>query len=1188
MRHVLLTSCLLLTSLSIAKDETDKNYPLSIEEAPSDQDTYTINFNNISIIEYLRFVSKIANVNFVFDEGDLPFTVTIVSEEPVTAKNIMSALVQILRMHDLYLLEQEGNLLITKSKKVNQIPTIVSSDLPNSKAGSSALVTRVFRIHNGSLNTIAGIIRPMMSDSALVEVSNETRQLIVTDITTNVEKVAALLASIDSPHSPLDVDNYVAKNVPTEELIRLTTQILTPFAEGNPLIFVPQNEASTIFIISTPHLIERALTVLEDLDVPNKPALLNASFYLYKIQYRPPSDLQMAFNDIAADLEQSPSPPVQLINSLKNAKWIRESNSFLFFGDEPTITKIKELLANLDSQYHGLKLTFYIYKIQHTTEELLAKQLDDIAEKMSESEFPDQELIDTIDTMKQVKATNSLIFTGTPHGIEEVTKLLKILDHPPEGAVLGGYTFFLYKLQNAQGDTVLNNLHEVAENLSNSGVPNTILIQTLNNVTWMKESNALMITGPASSVEETKTIISHFDIPATKTLFSGKISFFVYKPINRSAKEIQDELNTMAEDLQSSGLMDPNLYLTITTMRYVSSNNTLLFTGPQDSIDQVKQLLENVDSIKSGQQIQTVGELTFMIYKPRYIAPTQLITSLQTFTTELSNSQTSDKDVLKSLQTMRYVKETGSILFTGTSQTLAKIETILQKFDVPAMSPMSEKVTPTASAFVIYKPRYQTGEQLISILCDFEQNLVASGVSDPSLYNTINNLKWIDKTQSLLISGDEASIKKVEDLLTKFDTPSKEGLATAIESIENTSFLVYKLQYQPGSAIQAALKQVATDLSKGTGANAASNQQLLNAINSLQWIQVTNSLLATGEQDILTKLKELVGSLDVPLKQVFIEVLVISTSVLNSQTFGLQWGGQIQYLNKTAGGLTNLPGANPLTGAGSSNSITGALKPISATVTPTAGNLPLFGQGFDLGVIGDIIMHKGKSFISLGSLIQALQTDNDSAVVFNPKIITQDNNNSTIFVGSNIPYIGSNVTINQGGIANNTSITSLEYINVGFNLSITPTLGNGDVVTLDITTNISSVSNSNVNSSNGSQGGTNGIQTEQTNMTTRVHVPDNHFVILSGLINDNTSHFRSSIPCLGGLPVIGLAFSENDRTASKKNLIFFLRPHIINSFDEYKTLTDKQEDTFKDNAGLPVLKEQIDQYIDLVKTPENE
>ena len=91
-------------------------------------ETYTINFQNISMIEYVKFVSKIAGVNFIFNQRDLQFPVTIISEEPVTVKNIMSMLIQVLRIHDLNLLEQENNLVISKSTTVNQISTIVSSD----------------------------------------------------------------------------------------------------------------------------------------------------------------------------------------------------------------------------------------------------------------------------------------------------------------------------------------------------------------------------------------------------------------------------------------------------------------------------------------------------------------------------------------------------------------------------------------------------------------------------------------------------------------------------------------------------------------------------------------------------------------------------------------------------------------------------------------------------------------------------------------------------------------------------------------------------------------------------------------------------------------------------------------------------------------------------------------------------
>src|SRR3990172_4022525 len=45
-------------------------------------ETYTINFENISIVEYIRFVSRISGQNFIFNEEELQFNVTIVSEDP--------------------------------------------------------------------------------------------------------------------------------------------------------------------------------------------------------------------------------------------------------------------------------------------------------------------------------------------------------------------------------------------------------------------------------------------------------------------------------------------------------------------------------------------------------------------------------------------------------------------------------------------------------------------------------------------------------------------------------------------------------------------------------------------------------------------------------------------------------------------------------------------------------------------------------------------------------------------------------------------------------------------------------------------------------------------------------------------------------------------------------------------------
>ncbi len=373
-----------------------------------------------------------------------------------------------------------------------------------------------------------------------------------------------------------------------------------------------------------------------------------------------------------------------------------------------------------------------------------------------------------------------------------------------------------------------------------------------------------------------------------------------------------------------------------------------------------------------------------------------------------------------------------------------------------------------------------------------------------------------------------------------------------VKDSERYEFFVYKLQYHEGPEIEESLKKIAADLRNQPDAPI----NLINAIQSLQWVKATNSLLCSSDPDTLDKLRKLVQSLDMPLRQVFIEVLVIETDVKKSMEFGLQWAAGGQFQNKIGFGLGNFAPANGQPGAFATT-----MQGINATNTPTGLNQIPLVPGFDLGVIGDMIMHKGKSYLTLGSLVSALQVDGDSTIVLNQKIITQDKKNSTIFVGDNIPFTGSVVqTVGQS----QQTTANIEYRDIGVSLSITPRLGEGDVITLNLNEEITeSLENDPMNSNTQ----VNGIRTTKTNMATHVHVPDKHFLVLSGMIRNTKAQHKAGIPCLGGLPVIGAAFSKTKKHDEKRNIIIFVRPHIIHSFEEYQRLTQHQEDLYRSQAN---------------------
>jgi type III secretion protein C len=357
-------------------------------------------------------------------------------------------------------------------------------------------------------------------------------------------------------------------------------------------------------------------------------------------------------------------------------------------------------------------------------------------------------------------------------------------------------------------------------------------------------------------------------------------------------------------------------------------------------------------------------------------------------------------------------------------------------------------------------------------------------------------------------------------------------------------FLVHKLQYHPGGEIEETVRKISSDLA-GKG---EISSEYLHALQSVQWVKATNSLVCSGNPESLVKVKHLIESLDVPLRQVFIEVLVIETDIRKGIDFGLQWAAGGKYKDSFGGAMGNFPASHR------PGPFSLAFQGIDAVHPPTGpGQIPL-GSGFDLGVIGDIIMHKGQSFLSLGSLVSALQTDGESTIVLNQKIITQDSKNSTIFVGDNIPFTGS--VVQTVGSSQQTT-ANIEYRDVGVTLSITPRLGEENVITIDLSEEITEALQVPTGQMSNTQ--VNGIQTTKTNMMTHVHVPDQHFLVLSGMIRNAKVHHKSGLPCLGGLLWIGAAFSKNHNQDEKRNVIIFIRPRIIHSMDDFRAITEMQE-----------------------------
>jgi type III secretion protein C len=105
-------------------------------------------------------------------------------------------------------------------------------------------------------------------------------------------------------------------------------------------------------------------------------------------------------------------------------------------------------------------------------------------------------------------------------------------------------------------------------------------------------------------------------------------------------------------------------------------------------------------------------------------------------------------------------------------------------------------------------------------------------------------------------------------------------------------------------------------------------------------------------------------------------------------------------------------------------------------------------------------------------------------------------------------------------------------------------------------------------------------------MTTKIRVPDRHFVLLSGTMVNNTVRNVAGIPCLGGLPLIGAAFSKTEKTVTNRNVIMFIKPHIIHSSHDFNEITKQQEAIFSQEGQCNI--QDFSQGLELGKSSSDE
>jgi general secretion pathway protein D len=275
----------------------------------------------------------------------------------------------------------------------------------------------------------------------------------------------------------------------------------------------------------------------------------------------------------------------------------------------------------------------------------------------------------------------------------------------------------------------------------------------------------------------------------------------------------------------------------------------------------------------------------------------------------------------------------------------------------------------------------------------------------------------------------------------------------------------------------------------------------------------SNTLLALVNQSEARTLEEALVRLDAQPPQILIEATVVEVTLNKSLQFGVQY-----FLRGTKF-------------AGQADSSIGFTGSTTGTVAPQA-------PGFN-GVIGTLA--------NPSVIVSALDAVTDSKILSSPQLLVRDAHEALLKVGTQTPLLTQQAITTQ--TSNPPIVNTVEYHDTGVILRVLPRANEADMVSLDISQEVSQVV----------PNATNPLtpDIDDRRLESSVTIRSGQTVMLGGLISENNSLNSDGLPILSSLPVVGPLFGTKTDTRIRTELVIFITPHILRSSDDARRLTEE-------------------------------
>ena len=313
----------------------------------------TIDFNDVDINVFIKFISELTDTNFIVDDR-VKGNVTIISPSRISINEAFRVFESVLEVHGFTAVPsgKVTKIVPAPDARTRNIKTLLQK---NALSPEDRVITQIIPLTYADADEIKRLFTPLVSKNSVILSYPATNMLIVTDVQSNIARLIRILEAIDITGIGHEISVVPIIHSDAVKMAQLLDSVFAPSkavkkgAAVKTLKFVPEDRTNTIVMLASEVDTERArrLIAMLDKEVPEGKEKIHV-YYLENAQAEDLAKVLQALPTKAAPTGKAGKKTAPVVPETVKITADKATNSLIIMAEKDDYVVLEEVIKKLD------------------------------------------------------------------------------------------------------------------------------------------------------------------------------------------------------------------------------------------------------------------------------------------------------------------------------------------------------------------------------------------------------------------------------------------------------------------------------------------------------------------------------------------------------------------------------------------------------------------------------------------------------------------------------------------------------------------------------------------------------------------------------------------------------------------------------------------------------------------------